>query len=112
VPLDQWRQNRPRRRQNLLRSLRQYRIHRTGRPRLSEADNGKQVALSDDLCICRCAPPPRLVASQDFVMQKIDSDWHAGQSATTACIAEKLNADAPVAEESEGLPLLLLAFPR
>lgn len=77
-------------------------------PRLSEADNGKQVALSDDLCICKCNPPPRLVASQDFVMQKIDSDWHAEQSATTAGIAEKLNADAPVVEELEGIPLLLL----
>ncbi|WP_174903464.1 PAAR domain-containing protein [Burkholderia pseudomultivorans] len=26
--------------------------------------NGKQIALSDDLCICKCSPAPRLLASQ------------------------------------------------
>lgn len=26
-------------------------------PRLSESDNGKQIALSDDLCICKCHLP-------------------------------------------------------
>jgi uncharacterized Zn-binding protein involved in type VI secretion len=26
--------------------------------------DGRQVALSDDLCICHCNPPPKLVASQ------------------------------------------------
>lgn len=26
--------------------------------------HGKEEALSGDLCICRCSPPPRLVASQ------------------------------------------------
>nr|WP_105510000.1 PAAR domain-containing protein [Paraburkholderia sp. BL21I4N1] len=27
--------------------------------------NGRRVALSDDLCICQCSPPPKLVASQN-----------------------------------------------
>lgn len=26
--------------------------------------HGKQIALSDDLCICKCSPPPKLIASQ------------------------------------------------
>nr|WP_080421678.1 PAAR domain-containing protein [Burkholderia ubonensis] len=26
--------------------------------------HGKQVALEDDLCICNCSPPPRLIRSQ------------------------------------------------
>ncbi|QRR09726.1 PAAR domain-containing protein [Burkholderia sp. MS455] len=26
--------------------------------------DGRRVALSDDLCICKCTPPPTLVASQ------------------------------------------------
>ncbi|WP_423370235.1 PAAR domain-containing protein [Burkholderia sp. LMG 32019] len=25
---------------------------------------GKQIALENDICICKCAPPPRLIASQ------------------------------------------------
>lgn len=33
------------------------RVSSTGR-------DGRQQALSDDLCQCRCSPPPRLVASQ------------------------------------------------
>ncbi len=28
------------------------------------APDGRHVALSDDLCICKCDPPPKLVASQ------------------------------------------------
>lgn len=26
--------------------------------------DGRRIALHDDLCICQCNPPPRLVASQ------------------------------------------------
>jgi uncharacterized Zn-binding protein involved in type VI secretion len=34
-------------------------------PRVSTlGPDGRETALSDDLCICRCAPPPRLIASQ------------------------------------------------
>ena len=28
------------------------------------APDGRHAALSDDLCICKCEPPPKLVASQ------------------------------------------------
>jgi uncharacterized Zn-binding protein involved in type VI secretion len=30
--------------------------------RLSSTLNGKQYSLSDDICICNCNPPPRLIA--------------------------------------------------
>lgn len=33
-------------------------------PREGARDNGRQHALSGDLCLCRCDPPPRLVARQ------------------------------------------------
>jgi uncharacterized Zn-binding protein involved in type VI secretion len=50
-------------------------------PRLTETYNGKRYALNDDLCICKCRPPPRLVAAQNFVSQTIDVDWHAAEAA-------------------------------
>ncbi len=28
------------------------------------APDGRHAALSDDLCLCKCNPPPKLVASQ------------------------------------------------
>ena len=33
-------------------------------PRLSDQSEGKECALSDDLCVCACSPPPKLVADQ------------------------------------------------
>lgn len=38
-------------------------------PRLSQKFQGKQYALSDDLCICKCNPPPKLIADQNFKCQ-------------------------------------------
>lgn len=38
-------------------------------PRVSERVRGRQVALHDDLCVCHCSPPPRLVATQTLVCQ-------------------------------------------
>lgn len=35
--------------------------------------HGRQRALSGDLCLCRCSPPPRLLASQD-------SAWTEGEA--------------------------------
>ncbi len=28
--------------------------------------NGKQIAMENDLCICKCSVPPKLIASQTF----------------------------------------------
>ncbi|QOY92344.1 PAAR domain-containing protein [Massilia sp. UMI-21] len=33
-------------------------------PRLFEQSEGKECALSEDLCICACSPPARLIADQ------------------------------------------------
>jgi uncharacterized Zn-binding protein involved in type VI secretion len=48
--------------------------HGTGRiqcngQRASSTFDGKQYALSDDLCICNCDPPPRLVANQTHMFE-------------------------------------------
>jgi uncharacterized Zn-binding protein involved in type VI secretion len=53
-------------------------------PRLTDLFYGKQVALHDDLCICKCVPPPRLVATQAVVCQTISAGHHATQSVATA----------------------------
>jgi uncharacterized Zn-binding protein involved in type VI secretion len=59
-------------------------------PRLTETYNGKRYALNDDLCICKCNPPPRLVANQDFVSQSLDVDWQVAE--TVAAAADALNS--------------------
>ena len=41
-------------------------------PRLSDTFEGKEYALSDDLCICACSPPPKLVADQHMKCQMLD----------------------------------------
>ncbi|GLQ52320.1 PAAR domain-containing protein [Dyella flava] len=34
-------------------------------PRISmKGPDGREAALSDDLCVCRCSPSPRLIPSQ------------------------------------------------
>lgn len=40
-------------------------------PRVQARDNGRQHALSDDLCLCQCHPPPRLVAAHQLSLQRI-----------------------------------------
>jgi uncharacterized Zn-binding protein involved in type VI secretion len=41
-------------------------------PRTPERYNGKLVALENDLCMCQCVTPPRLVPSQGFRYQALD----------------------------------------
>lgn len=40
-------------------------------PRLPDTGDGKEYALGDDLCICQCSPPPKLVADQDCAYQLV-----------------------------------------
>ncbi len=42
--------------------------------------NGRQIALENDLCLCRCHPPPKLKASQNFAGMDFTSDEWAGLS--------------------------------
>jgi len=38
-------------------------------PRIADSFAGKQYALSDDLCICQCSPPPKLIPDQGIKFQ-------------------------------------------
>jgi uncharacterized Zn-binding protein involved in type VI secretion len=38
-------------------------------PRISDTLDGKEYALSDDLCVCNCNPAPKLIADQDYYYQ-------------------------------------------
>lgn len=42
--------------------------------RLNERWNGIQVALEDDLCVCQCYPPPRLVPNQNVRFQNVSGN--------------------------------------
>ncbi|WP_322092448.1 PAAR domain-containing protein [Paraburkholderia bannensis] len=36
--------------------------------------SGKQVALENDVCLCKCDPPPKLIASQSDMVMLLESD--------------------------------------
>lgn len=66
-------------------------------PRLSDTILGRQIALSDDLCLCKCDPPPRMVAIQDFTYQEVDPGYFAAQAA--AAVAQSpANAQAGMSD--------------
>lgn len=46
-------------------------------PRIPETWNGRNVALENDLCICRCDAPPRLLTSQVLRSQVIKDSGRA-----------------------------------
>ena len=46
-------------------------------PRIPESWNGKNVALENDLCVCRCAVPPKLMPSQMLRSQVIKDTGRA-----------------------------------
>jgi uncharacterized Zn-binding protein involved in type VI secretion len=66
-------------------------------PRVSDSFEGKEYALSDDLCICKCNPPPKLVADQNFDCQML-----ALASVETA---EEAAARAISAREPDRMPM-------
>jgi uncharacterized Zn-binding protein involved in type VI secretion len=63
-------------------------------PRVPERSNGKAVALQDDLCLCGCSPPPRLLANQALKYQFIHA---VGEQSAT-----------PSANTDDDMPLRLL----
>lgn len=77
-------------------------------PRLPEAWMGRQIALQDDMCVCACLKPPRLIASQTLKCQIIGSDAPAvtlgsevqlhAASARSALAPEVFSTDAPKAD--------------
>jgi uncharacterized Zn-binding protein involved in type VI secretion len=43
------------------------RIQCDGQRQMMTAPDGRHAALSEDLCICGCDPPPKLIASQNMM---------------------------------------------
>lgn len=42
--------------------------------RLAVSENGRRPALEDDVCLCGCTPPPRLLAGQERWRQWVGAD--------------------------------------
>jgi uncharacterized Zn-binding protein involved in type VI secretion len=81
-------------------------------PRIPETWNGKKVALENDLCICGCSSPPRLVPSQSIRYQDLsdksmaNTTAHTRPAVTSACKAEPLFDDKfALLDEDTGVPL-------
>lgn len=79
-------------------------------PRIPETWNGKQVALENDLCICGCPTPPKLIPNQSLKYQVIgDSE----SSSPTVSRADNVTAEKSATfddkyiliDESTGKPL-------
>lgn len=69
-------------------------------PHLHEEWNGKQAALEGDLCICKCDPPPELIANQSFKSQQFGPQpqrFTAARMGPTASASPPSNFSAPVA---------------
>lgn len=64
----------------------------------SVGSHGRQQALSGDLCLCRCNPPPRLVASQDSAW----TEGEAGDVVATTRAAATAGAGSGAAVAFEG----------
>jgi uncharacterized Zn-binding protein involved in type VI secretion len=52
--------------------------------------NGRQIALDNDLCLCQCSPPPRLIASQSQAGMSVagDAPAHAAQHTSGTNVPE------------------------
>lgn len=78
-------------------------------PHLTELSNGKHVALQDDLCLCKCASPPRLIAVQSLVSQCLDAELHAAEieKARTEVKSDTATKQSDL-NPTDDVPLLLL----
>lgn len=56
-------------------------------PRIPETWNGKNVALENDLCICRCPNAPKLLPSQNLRCQVIKDSGRALSQPVAASVA-------------------------
>jgi uncharacterized Zn-binding protein involved in type VI secretion len=70
-------------------------------PRISESWNGTQVALQDDLCVCKCTPPPKLIASQQRKYQEVGGSAPSPASATQAAATAREEAQAAALGDQE-----------
>jgi hypothetical protein len=82
-------------------------------PRIPQRLNGKEVALSDDLCICSCSPPPKLVAEQTlkFQLLALVPEELVQQTGSTSApsAADHIYDEQPrlVARSIEGIPYFI-----
>lgn len=83
-------------------------------PRIPERLNGREIALSDDLCICLCNPPPKLIADQtakcQFHLSIGAEDRGQQMSSTSAAATEAAVYDERaqlVALPIEGIPYFI-----
>jgi uncharacterized Zn-binding protein involved in type VI secretion len=80
----------------------------TVQPRLIDTFDGKQVALSDDLCICRCNPPPKLVANQHLECQTFTlADVEAAAQAAERAGGQRMAASQVPRETHDERPRLV-----
>ncbi|WP_239700903.1 PAAR domain-containing protein [Massilia sp. 9096] len=81
-------------------------------PRIPETWNGKKVALENDLCMCGCSSPPRLVPSQSIRYQNLSDNSmastvaHKQSAAISAFTGEPLFDDRfSLLDDDTGEPL-------
>jgi uncharacterized Zn-binding protein involved in type VI secretion len=53
-------------------------------PRLPESWMGRQIALLDDVCVCRCSEPPKLIPTQALKFQELSTSSDSVASSTTS----------------------------
>jgi uncharacterized Zn-binding protein involved in type VI secretion len=79
-------------------------------PRIPETWNGKNVALENDLCICRCANAPKLLPNQNLRCQVIKDAGRALSHPVDAAVARGAPAHVftdrfVLVDEYDGTPL-------
>ena len=80
-------------------------------PRIPETWGGKNVALENDLCICRCAAHPRLLPSQTLRCQVIKDTGRALSNPGPAAPAQRVPSGPAYTErfvlvdDDDGVPL-------
>lgn len=71
---------------------------------------GKQAALEGDLCVCKCSPPPQIIASQVSLFQSFGTGQGKASSPSTAAPMAHFPTVVPHAQQfqlltSEGVPI-------
>lgn len=77
-------------------------------PRIPETWNGKDAALENDLCMCKCTPPPRLLAAQSLRYQEIDgvdNGWTSPSNLAPAEHGETFDQRVLMSDSLTGVPL-------
>ncbi|WLE59262.1 PAAR domain-containing protein [Burkholderia plantarii] len=65
---------------------------------------GRDIALDGDVCVCKCAPPPRMIADASTTMAQVVESSGAAASAFAAAAAGAAPTPAPVAVASATTP--------